>query len=118
MALSDVNEVIDLYAAALSTSVVTTLANRRDSAVKVNSGGGIRRTLLGVKAAWGGTAGHLVILLDQKPVFTADLPSLNALAVPLEIVVPVPDGQELSFQGVSTNGTNACAVVALVKREG
>jgi hypothetical protein len=118
MALSDVNEVVDLYAAALSTSAAVLLANRRDAALTLTSGGGVKRSVVGIVGRWGGTAGHLVALLDQKPVLTLDLVAMNGLAVPLEIAVDIPDGQTLAFYGVSSTGTNACTVTALVKRSG
>ena len=117
MALSDVNEVIDLYNGTLSTTAAVALANRRDSNLIANSGGGIKRRLVGLVGRCGAT-GHLVVLLDQRPIFTCDLATLNGLTVPVEIVAEIPDGQQLSVSAVSTSGTNACAVALLLHREG
>lgn len=113
-----VNRILDLYAASVTQNTEKALTNRLDSSVdSLKSTDEIRRTLRGIMGSTGNT-GYLVFRLDQLPVVTIDMATLNAALAPIEVEIEVPPGRELTVGALSTSGTGAVAVSLLYEESG
>ena len=113
-----VNRILDLYTSTVTTGTEKALTNRLDVSVdSLKSTDEIRRTLRGIMGATSNT-GFVVMRLDQLPVITIDMATLNAAAQPIEVEIEVPPGRELTVGALSTNGTGAVAVTLLYEESG
>lgn len=112
------NELLDLYASSVVANTEKQLACRLDSSITgVKSAEGATRRLVGLQAATGNT-GYIIGRLDQVPLVTLDMALANGLDQVVELDIPIPVGQQLSFFALSTVGTAAVALVAHVQRGG
>lgn len=114
----EANEIVEMTAAAMSTTAEVDYANRLDTSVNsLPSHSPVKRTLVGI-AGRTANLGSIIGRIDQKPVITLDMATLNAHTGIWPCAIPIPEGQQLTFAGKSTSGTAGGTLVLFVNREG
>ena len=110
----DANELLDLYTSVVAVGTEKALVNRLDTGITgVKSTATATRRVVGIIGRCANT-GYIVGRIDQTPVITVDMSSLNAQTVPIPLDIAVPVGSELKFKAQSSSGTAAVYMTALV----
>lgn len=110
----DANEAIDLYTSVVVVGTEKPLVGRLDAGVTgVKSTETTSRRLVGLIGRTANT-GYVVGRIDQTPVITLDMASMNGQTAPIALDIPIAVGQELKFAAQSGSGTALVAVTALV----
>ena len=110
--MADANEVLDLYTSVVVVGTEKVLANRLDSGIdSVKSDAAHTRRLVGLQGATANT-GYIIGRLDQRPVITLDMATLNGCDQIVPLDIEIPTGQELTFHAQSSSGTAAIGLTA------
>lgn len=106
---------LDLHIAACVQNTPTKLVNRRDGAVDgVSAKDGKARRVKGIIGRTA-EAGYFLGMLDGENVLSANGVAVNAFTQVIDVDIPVPAGQVLSFWYIDTAGTALANLTVLVE---